>query len=622
MATTAGPAPLNGLAPFQDAQILNEIDCQFAKAMLAMTGETGPELALGLALASRAPQSGHVCLTLSALSRTVRVEPRPGEPVPELPWPEPEACLAALRASALVGDPASTGTPLVLDGDRLYLRRFWVYQAQLAKALSLKAATAQAIDPAALQRALWAHFPQDPAAEPNRQRLAALVACLHGLTVITGGPGTGKTTTVTRLLGLLQDLAGTVPLRIALAAPTGKAAARLAEAIRTNRAKLPEHVQALIPTEATTIHRLLGFQRRTPAHFYHDRANPLPYDVIIVDEASMIPLALMAKLVDAVPPQARLIFLGDQDQLASVEAGAVLRDLCPPGDGRAFGFSVAFGTLLRQVWPDVPASFISDVAEPGLRDCVVHLTVSHRFGADSGIGQLARAINSQDVDAVLRILRAGTSGVTFIETADEAGTLQALRTLTLEFAPVPQRGDDPAAALTGLDRFAVLSAHRNGALGVAGLNRTLQGWLKATGKIDPDGEWFIGRPVLITENDREQQLFNGDIGLVLSDVDRPALRRVYFPSAGEPGWRAFAPGRLPAHDSAYALTIHKSQGSEFHQVAVVLPGRESPIVTKELLYTAITRAKHHVTVIGSAAVLASAIRSSVQRASGLQDRLW
>jgi exodeoxyribonuclease V alpha subunit len=606
------------LLDLADQGVLQPIDVEFARTMLDLTGETRPEVGLALALASRAPQNGHVCLGLADVPGTIRVEGRDSSWTSRLP-PSEDWC-RLLTASPLVSPPDVADTPLVLDGDRLYLRRFWDYQQALAEDLTRRAAVLLNVDVVALRSAIERVWSSAKGAPDPGQLLAVAVASLRRLTVITGGPGTGKTTTVTRLMGVLQLLAGSAPLRIALAAPTGKAAARMAEAIRLRREGLPADLRDLLPSEATTIHRLLGYQRRTPAVFRHGRQNPLPYDVIIVDEASMIPLSLMTKLVAAIPPEARLIFLGDRDQLASVEAGAVLNDLCPPSDDAAHGISTRLASVLADLRVALPPGTVSPVLDTGIRDSIVSLTTSHRFGAASGIGALARAVNTQDVDGMLAILQESRDDLRWIDAPDLNSALGAVRELVLAEDWTAIADGQPEQALASLDRFSLLCGHRQGPLGVTGLNQAVQRWLRDAGILRTDDEWFVGRPVMVAANDNEQRLYNGDIGIVMPAGE--GARRVYFPGAQGQACRAIAPTRLPEHDTAFALTIHKSQGSEFDRVVIVLPERESPILTKELLYTAITRARQHVTIIGSAAVLRATAQARVQRASGLQGMLW
>jgi exodeoxyribonuclease V alpha subunit len=624
--------PTEPLEVFRAAGVLDALDVSFARAVGRLAGTSAvPEL-LAAAFASRAPRLGHVCAELRALPATVRLEAAEAEPVPELPWPDPEAWLAHVAASPLVGDGRAPDLPLVLEGDRLYLTRYWRYQQRLVTALRARAEAPLFPIPAdRLRAALDRLFPD--AAGPDLQLAAAATAALRSLAVISGGPGTGKTTTVVRLLALLLDPDLDLGVRrIALAAPTGKAAARLVEAIRDRkqdlaRAGIAPGVLEAIPDEAATLHRLLGFRPDRPTQFRHHADNPLPVDVVVVDEASMVDLALMAKLVDAIPPRARLVLLGDRDQLASVEAGAVLGDLCNAG-GAPRGPSPDFQAALRAALGDrAPAADAPPAAAPGLADCVVHLTRTFRFGEQSGIGTVARAINQGDADRALDLLTGRAPGpdgrayadVALVADADEDARRRALRRLVVrEYAPA-LRARDPAEALAALGRFRVLCAHRRGPFGVEALNEEIERWLAQAGLVEGDGDWYPGRPLLVTRNDYALGLFNGDMGVVLPG---DGGLRAWFPDPRGGAPRAFHPGRLPPHDTVHALTVHQSQGSELDRIAVVLPQDPSPVLTRELLYTALTRARRHATLFGAEPVVRHAIAERVRRASGLRAHLY
>jgi exodeoxyribonuclease V alpha subunit len=457
------------------------------------------------------------------------------------------------------------------------------------------------------------------------QRLAAAVAALKRFAVISGGPGTGKTTTVVRILALLLEQAP-APLRIALAAPTGKAAARMQEAIRASREALPvdARIRDAIPVEATTIHRLLGFRPGSVA-FRHDRDNPLPVDVLVVDEASMVDVALMTKLARAVPRPSRLILLGDKDQLASVEAGAVLGDIC----GDSPGFSPGFRRRLIEVTgqnpadPGSAASREGSAAEAGppIRDAIVQLNRSYRFGQDSGIGRLAQFVNRGDGQSALDLLTRG-------ECEDIVWRpLESPRDLAPRLAEIAGKlgaylaAETPEAVLTALDGFRVLCAHRTGPYGVETLNTLITNCLESRRAIRPRAPWYHGRPVLVTANDYNLRLFNGDLGITLADASASDRLRVFFRTA-DGSVRRLSPARLPEHETAFAATVHKSQGSEAGEILLILPDELTPVMTRELVYTGLTRARRRVEVWGSAAVLAAAISRRLSRSSGLRDALW
>ena len=550
------------------------------------------------ALCCAALGNGDVCLPLRRLAGTA-------------PWPEQDFRLPALthwhrelEASSLVGAPGDFA-PLILDGERLYLARYHAYEVQLASQLLRRAALRPEVDEARLAESLARLFAFNAGAQaPDWQRIAAAQAVRRQLAVISGGPGTGKTTTVVRLLAALLEQPGGERLAIGLAAPTGKAAARMAEAIRNAKAELPlaDELKALLPEEARTLHRLLGSRGDSPAVRHH-AANPLPLDVLVVDEASMVDLALMAKLLDALPPTARLILLGDKDQLCAVEAGAVFAELC---EGRGFDAQAA-AEIEQLTGQPVPTG----TPTSQLGDAVVLLTHSHRFAGHSGIGELARRINAGDAAGTLALLQEARADLIW-HAEPQPNDLQ--RRLLDGYAPYLAAAGtgDPARAFAAFNAFRVLTAQREGAWGVAGLNEALE----ARFRRQPGERWYAGRAVMVRQNDYALGLFNGDIGLCLQT---PAGLRVFFEA--ETGFRPFAPARLPSHDSAFAMTVHKSQGSEFAQVLLVLPETPSPLLTRSLFYTGITRAKQQVEIWGLPARLLEAVSTRAERAAGLAERL-
>ena len=584
------------LDELQGAGILGPLDVRFAVAMARIAGEDSPEVLLGAALASRHARIGHVCVDLPALAG-VALEGMPGEEPPR--WPELDAWTRALKRSGLVSSPPpdEVPTPLVLDGaHRLYLARYWQHQVRLARHLIRMAsapsmAVAPHVDHDVLEAGLARLF---PAPDDHQQLQAARTALLRQLAVISGGPGTGKTATVVRILALFAEQAiargGPVPT-VGLVAPTGKAAARLSESVRSALASTARPLDCdsavleAIPTEASTIHRTLGWS--PSGGFLHDARRPLALDLLVVDEASMVDLVLMSQIVDALPAGARLILLGDKDQLASVEAGAVLGDLCDAATGPS-----------------------------PLRESVVHLSRSYRFGPHSGVGRLAAAINRRDRAGVHDLLLNGPDLDHRTPTA--SALRRALEPLVVaEFGALAAPGD-PATRLAGLGRFRILCAHRRGHFGVETINGLVERILSRRLGLDTHATWYPGRPVLITTNDYDQRLFNGDVGLTDRAEDGNVC--VFFPDS-DGSLRPLAPARLPDHDTVFATTIHKSQGSEFDHVLVVLPPTPSPVVTRELLYTAVTRARERVTIFGPTEVIDHAVSTQVQRASGLGDLL-
>jgi exodeoxyribonuclease V alpha subunit len=552
------------------------------------------------ALCSEALARGDVCLPLKRVAG-------------QRPWPEFDFVLppldqlhARLQGSALVAGPGAFA-PLILEGERLYLARYQAYEQQLAAQLLARAADRPEVDEKVLAESLARLFAFNQQ-QPDWQRLAAAQAVRRRLAVISGGPGTGKTTTVVRLLAALLEQPGGDRLAIGLAAPTGKAAARMAEAIRNAKADLPlaDHLKALLPEEARTLHRLLGSRGDSPA-VRHDAARPLALDVLVVDEASMVDLALMAKLVAALPPQARLILLGDKDQLAAVEAGAVFAELC---EGRGFD-SAAAAELQRITGQSVPV----EAPRSALGDAVVLLTHSHRFAGDSGIGELARRINGGDAAGTLNLLREGRADLAWQAEPSQPELLERLEQGYRPYLQAARKGD-PAEAFAAFNAFRALTAQREGPWGVSGINEALEARIKRRYSLAERERWYPGRAVMVRQNDYALGLFNGDIGLCLAGEYG---LRVYF--EGEDGFRAFAPARLPSHDSAFAMTVHKSQGSEFSEVLLALPESPSPLLTRALFYTGITRAKHKVEIWGLPARLAEAVNGKAERAAGLAERL-
>jgi len=540
---------------------------------------------------------GHACLDLATLSLELR------QSAASLPWTE------------------GANSPLVRDGARLYLRRNW--QAEQSIRTSIAARLAQACPvPSNLTETLSLLFDAgQPSAAPDWQKVACALAARKRFTLITGGPGTGKTTTVVRLLALLQaDPARQhAPLRIALAAPTGKAAARLGESIASAVQKLPAQLQQNIPTQAVTLHKLLQVR----SNLAQDAVPELAVDLVVVDEASMIDLDMMARLLTAVPLNASLILLGDKDQLASVEAGAVMGQLCAAADqGNYTADTLTW--LAQATGADVSAWAGNGSA---LAQQTVMLRKSHRFADDSGIGQWARAVNAGDSAGAAKLWQQAplwqldaTGSVTRLRPAQANDTrLKALvqhgwQAWLEQLAPLKNSPCSDTQALAALQAFAsfqVLCAVRDGPWGVNSLNQRIAASLGLN-----DAGWYAGRPVMVTRNDYALKLMNGDVGLCLPHANG---LRVAFPD-GQGGLRWVLPARLDAVETVFAMTVHKSQGSEFAHVALVLPDRPVAVLTRELLYTGMTRAKTRLTlVVPQAQVLWRAVAVQVLRTGGLTD---
>ncbi len=624
------------LRTFNEAGVLTAADVHVARRLGKLGGEASESVQLAIALGVRAVRLGSVCIDLAAVRESTALDAALLESASlasasdvllpsDLPWPDPADWVAAVCASPLtaVGPaddaaPLESGRPLRYVDGLLYLDRYWRQEELIRRELDDRAGRPRpAVDPerlrAALQR-LW------PGPAPDRQRLAAAVAALSWGMVLAGGPGTGKTTTVARLLALLHDQPGP-PLRVALAAPTGKAAARLQEAVRAETATLSAEDRERVgePT-ASTVHRLLGWRSDRRGRFRHDRSNRLPYDVVVVDETSMVSLTLMSRLLEAVRPEARLVLVGDPDQLASVEAGAVLGDLVARAPGPA---------------ADVPAALLTDVAggdlQPGepaaepLATGIVRLTHTHRFSG--AIAELARAVQRGEVDEAVGILRSGDPQIAFVEATAELRPplLNELRDDVVdagEALVAAARAGDQDAALAALDRHRLLCAHRTGPFGVSRWSAEVERWLgDAIDGFAADGEWYRGRPLLATTNDYELKLFNGDTGVVIDNgtgASGTAGVSAVFARGVEP--LRVSPNRLSGVQTVHAMTVHRSQGSQFDRVSLVLPPAESPLLTRELFYTAVTRAQSFVRVVGSEEAVRAAVVRPIVRASGLRQR--
>ncbi|MFK3798535.1 exodeoxyribonuclease V subunit alpha [Pseudomonas sp. NPDC088444] len=644
------------------------------KAFVAFLADLDPAadslVLLAAALTSHQLGHGHVCLDLYETLKEpdFALSLPPEGDLLSTPMLLPSALLKSLDGAswcqALADSPlvaraedhseAAAQKPLVLSDRRLYLRRYWTYERRIDAALHRRL-NQQEPAPSDLSQRLDGLFGQAssaPDAVIDWQKLACALATRGAFSIITGGPGTGKTTTVVRLLALLQSPAVEQgkPLRIRLAAPTGKAAARLTESIsvQVRDLKVPEEVRQKIPAEVTTVHRLLGSRPGT-RHFRHHAGNPLPLDVLVVDEASMIDLEMMANLLDALPPHARMVLLGDKDQLASVEAGAVLGDLCR--DAEAGMYSAQTQAWLSSVsGEDLSKSGLQqgDAQHHALAQQVVMLRHSRRFGAGSGIGQLAKRVNQQqDQEARSLLVNGGFKDLySLVLKGEQDRALSRLlldghgngpqgyrHYLALMRAQRPQdltSIEDPRCVewarkvLNAFDEFQLLCAVRKGPWGVEGLNQRITQTLFAADLIDSDQQWYEGRPVLMTRNDYGLGLMNGDIGIALRlpegpvEENRTALRVAFPRNDGEGGVRFVLPSRLNDVETVYAMTVHKSQGSEFAHTALILPEALNPVLTKELIYTGITRAKHWFSLIEPRqGVFEEALRRKVKRLSGL-----
>lgn len=593
-------------------RLLRPLDVQFA---LMVAQDAHPAVRLAAAILSRDAGEGHVCLPLSRLAADDALSGKAAALREQLlaQAGAPDDWSTLLLSSAAVSR-GERPTPMILCGERLYLNRMWRNELTVARFFN-EANQALSVDETRLASTLDALFPAGD--DIDWQKVAAAVALTRRIAVISGGPGTGKTTTVARLLAALIQTTDRARCRIRLAAPTGKAAARLTESLGSALRQLPltDEQKAQLPTEASTLHRLLGAQPGSQRMRYH-AGNPLHLDVLVVDEASMIDLPMMARLIDALPAHGRVIFLGDRDQLASVEAGAVLGDICAWVNA---GYTADRAAQLKRL-TGLPVPAGEGEAAGALRDSLCLLQKSYRFGSHSGIGSLARAVNAGDRHGVKTTLRQPFDDIALhpLSTTEEYETMltQAQAGYDRYLRLLRERAE-PEAAIAAFGEFRLLCALREGPYGVSGLNEQLELMLnrKRAIALPRHSRWYEGRPVMISRNDSALGLFNGDIGIAL---ERGEGLRVWFPMP-DGSIKSVQPSRLPEHDTAWAMTVHKSQGSEFDHAALILPSRSVPLVTRELVYTAITRAKRQLSIYADEQVLTQAIVARTERRSGLAD---
>ena len=647
---------------------LADVDLHFGRLIAELDGGGGPELPLAAALASAWTRDGHACLALSEVAG--RDWPRTGTGAVRLPALEP--WIEALDASPIVarsGD--GERRPLVLDRQGLlYLERLRTAEQAVADGLRRLAEDDAGVDPKGLDAASGGRIPESgprpepdgldaaldrlfPGATPDdRPRMAARTAVLRRLCVVSGGPGTGKTTTAAAIVALLVELGLAAPDRIALAAPTGKAAARLQEAVRGQRQALLSRAPALegFDPRATTVHRWL---------LHHVRKG-LAADALILDEGSMVDLTLMAQVLRALPDGARLVLLGDASQLASVQPGSVFADLCRAGGERVEGGNGGIGPgriaagadraeagigetvtgaagteETREAGRESALSSSSPTALDGgrppkrspLASCVIELVRNWRFDERGGLGRLAAAVVRGDAPAAVEALRDPSDTAVELRSLPDAAAFErlAVRFADEWFAPALRRARElrgpPDEGVGPLPSFRVLCAHRVGPFGAERFNRSVERRLRALGLVRAHDAFYPGRPILVTRNDPRTRLSNGDTGVVLRDADGRA--QVWFPELedAEGGPRLVPPARLPSHESFFALTVHRAQGSEYDEVAVVPGPADSRVVTRELLYTAVTRARRRMVVYGAAESVAAAVERPTERSSGLRDAL-
>ncbi len=546
---------------------------------------------LAALLSSHFNSQGHICIDLSQYAEHAFPDNNTENALilpPLADWLTRLRQAKTKQGENLIGQP-SEYTPLILEANRLYLYRYWDYEQFLAENLRQRLATPlQDIDIQQIEQGLNRLFPSNTI-EIDWQKIAAQTALTQRVCLISGGPGTGKTSTVVKILALLLEQ--NPNCQIALAAPTGKAAARLQESIRLAKPRLDidDLIKDKIPETAYTLHRLLGTIRDS-CYFRHHADNPLAFDVIVVDEASMVDLALMAKLAAAISANARWILLGDKDQLASVEAGSVLGDICQAATAAASPIHKSFVQLLK----------------------------SYRFDGSSGIGRLAEAIKHSDAEHTLALLQNPPRDLSWQPISAAQLEAKLVEPIVAGFKRYLTAAS-PFEALEAFNDFRVLCALRKGTFGIENLNKLIEQILQKQQLIKLNQRWYHGRPIMITQNEYNLNLFNGDIGIVFVDslTHEP---RVFFPDS-QHQVKAIYPNRLPEHETVYAMTVHKSQGSEFKDVLIVLPEQSSAILNRELIYTAITRAKQSVKLWAQQSILESAVQHKVERYSGLSEKL-
>ncbi|MCC8930563.1 exodeoxyribonuclease V subunit alpha [Rhodococcus sp. I2R] len=603
------------LRAFNEAGILAAADVHVALRLGVLGGDDSEDVLLAAALAVRAVRSGSVCLDLRRL-REVTVDEESDVDVDALPWPELGEVLSALRASPLVtGGDRGPLKPLRLvdtdEGELLYLDRYYLQEKMIRNVLDSRELTAPHVDTEQVTTLLNQLFVDDsgnPAVAPDRQRVAAALAATQWTAVIAGGPGTGKTHTVARILALFVHQMGP-SIRIGLAAPTGKAAARLQESVTEQSAELglPDGITAM------TVHRLLGWQRGSKSRFRHNASNRLPYDVIVVDETSMVSLTMMCRLLEAVRADTRLILVGDPDQLTSVDAGAVLADLVArPVRGTANPVLAELITTDLHALDDPNEAALSERERTRLAGGVVRLSRGRRFGG--AIAELAIAVRDGHADRVMDLLHGDHRELSFHAPSD----LDSLRTdivATAQQVTAAAQAGRAAEALAGLESHRLLCAHRQGPFGVQDWARRAMEWVaEASGSpLDP-AHWYAGQPLLLTANDHEARIYNGDTGVVIDTGDGALMAA--FQRGHEP--LLVHPTVLSSVQTVYAMTIHRSQGSQYDTVSVMLPAEASSLLTRELLYTAITRARRHVRIIGTEESVRAGVGRQVLRASGLR----
>ena len=592
----------------------SHLDIHFAEFMQRLDGRNDTGIFLAAASVSSSNRQGHICLDFSGIAG------QPLLPEYDLYYPGKETWIEKLKTSPVVGTSCDF-KPLILDGSsKLYLHRYFEYQKDLVQFIKNRVSDHFYPKLSGLQKNLNRLFGEEMGGkEVDWQRIAAVVAATRKFCVISGGPGTGKTTTIVKLIALLLEMNHGKPLKIALAVPTGKAAAKLQDSIRAALEELncSDDIKSLMPNEASTIHRLLGTIPGSP-YFRFNEKNRLDVDAVIVDESSMVDLALLAKLVRSLPDDAKLILVGDKDQLASVEAGSVFADICDAGVMNVF--SKDFYRSIDRISSEKTTRSDTKTTENRIENCMIQLLTNYRFGDESGIGKVSSAVNSGNGPLALMHLKDQKYPDIRIEKVPARRGLKD----RIKDTVIPGFRDyliagNPQDKIEAFGKFRILCALKEGPFGVFAVNRMIEEILRENRLIRSENIWYEGRPVMIVENDYNLRLFNGDVGISMLDPTDQEMR-VFFPD-NRSGLKKIHPMRIGPHETVFAMTVHKSQGSEFENVILILPDRESPVLTRELIYTGITRSQKQVLIWGDEQIFENAVSRRVNRVSGLKDAL-
>ncbi len=607
------------ITQIKQSAIFSDIDIQFAGFIHKLSEPKSPEIFWITLLLSHSSSEGHVCLDLKNSMNTV-----PSEPT--LPFPKTLSSVnkitGILVTSSVVGKPGDY-RPLILNDTLLYLNKFWEYETVIAQKLSTLAQDSKPIsDTVLLEKLLDHYFPVEDD-DINWQRIAAYIAATRRLCIITGGPGTGKTTTVVRILALLTELAQGEKKRIALAAPTGKAAARMDEAVlqaKEHLVPLDNRID-LLPSSASTIHRLLGAIPHASI-FKYNPDNPLPVDIAVLDEASMIDISLMHKFLAALHPRSRLILIGDRDQLASVEAGSVLGDICAPEYLQVFSTPFQNSIQPFATLPPPKGDIRNDCSS--LADCIVELKKAYRFKGP--LAECSNTVKNGDSEKTFSIIQDESDNtLSWTEIPNHRQIAQTIKDDILNGWHAYLNADSIEGMFDAFNSFRMLCVLRSGPFGVEAINKKIELILAETGKLSPASKWYAKLPIMITRNDYQSQLYNGDTGIIAPDPNAEGKLKAWFPSTSKDAkqpFRVFSPSRLPAYEKAFAITVHKSQGTEFDSILLLLPDTDTPILTRELLYTGMTRARKEVHLYGKRDVFSASVGRRIDRRSGLREKLW